>query len=139
MILVDSSAFIEYYRPAGLPEARTKVAEAIAADLVAVNGIIRVEILAFAPNEAELRKLAADFDAFHPLDLEPRDFDRAVELGFALRRRAITVPTTDLIIAASAIRAGATLYHLDSHFDQIAEVSALRVENLRGDTLRRGA
>lgn len=130
MILVDSSAFIEYYRPSGSLAARRKVAAAIEADQVAVNGIIRVEILAFAPSDIELRKLASDFDAFHRLDLEPRDFDRAVELGFALRRRAITVPTTDLIIAACAIRAGATLYHLDRHFDQIAEVSELQVENL---------
>ncbi len=130
MIVVDSSAFIEYYRPSGLQGARRKVAEAIAADLVAVNGIIRVEILAFAPDERVLKKLTADFDAFHGLDLEPQDFDRATELGFALRRRAITVPTTDLVIAASAIRAQATLYHLDSHFDRIAEHSELRVENL---------
>ncbi len=132
MILVDSSAFIEYYRPAGQPEARRKVAQAIAADQVAVNGLIRVEILAFAPNEFELRKLAADFDAFHLLDLETKDFELAVELGFRLRRRAITVPTTDLIIAASAIRAGATLYHLDSHFNQVVEVATLKAENLRG-------
>lgn len=61
LILVDSSAFIEYYRPSGLPSAQAAVAEAIAAERVAVNGIIRVEIVAFAPNDASYRKLVASF------------------------------------------------------------------------------
>ena len=48
MIVIDSSAFIEYYRGAGLEEVQDAVAAAIAADEVAVNGIIQVEICAFA-------------------------------------------------------------------------------------------
>jgi predicted nucleic acid-binding protein len=70
---------------------------------VAVNGIIQVEIVAFAPNEASYRKLVADFQAFHWLDLGPEEFALAAELGFRLRRQGITVPATDLIIAASGI------------------------------------
>jgi predicted nucleic acid-binding protein len=130
MIVVDSSALIEYYRPSGDPRVRDAVAAAIAADQVAVNGIIRVEILAFAAGEAERRLLASDFEAFHDLDLGPPDFDLACQLGFGLRRRGVTVPATALIIAASAIRAEAHLYHVDGHFDQIAKVSELAVANL---------
>ena len=44
LILVDSSAFIEYYRPSGLKAVQTAVAEVIASERVAVNGIIQVEI-----------------------------------------------------------------------------------------------
>jgi predicted nucleic acid-binding protein len=97
---------------------------------VAVNGIIRVEILAFAAGEAERRLLAADFEAFHHLDLGPPDFDLACQLGFDLRRRGVTVPATDLIIAASAVRAGAHLLHVDAHFDRIAEISSLSAAHL---------
>jgi hypothetical protein len=130
MILADSSALIEYYRPSGLPAAQAKVAAAIAADEIAVNGIIQVEILAFAPDRSALRKLRNDFLAFHVLPLRSEDFDRATELGFDLRRKSLTVPATDLIIAASALRAGATLYHLDSHFDRMAELCELKAERL---------
>lgn len=129
-ILVDSSAFIEYYRPTGLPGAQAAVAEAIAAQRVCVNGVIKVEIVAFAPDEASYRKLLADFLAFHWLDLGPEEFALATELGFKLRRQAITVPPSDLIIAASAIRAGATLYHVDAHFDMIAQHSKLSSRHL---------
>lgn len=130
LVLVDSSAFIEYYRPSGLPAVQATVAEVIGAQRVCVNGIIRVEIVAFAPDEASYRKLLADFLAFHRLDLGPEEFALATELGFKLRRQAITVPPSDLIIAASAIRAGATLYHVDGHFDMIAQHSKLSARHL---------
>ncbi len=129
MIVVDSSAFIEYYRGSGLPDVQDAVAAAIAADRVAVNGIIQVEICAFASGDSERRQLEADFQAFHWLELRRRDFDLATELGFVLRRQGLTVPATDLMIAASAIRAGARLLHRDAHFDQVARQSELQVQS----------
>ncbi|HUP42671.1 MAG TPA: PIN domain-containing protein [Thermoanaerobaculia bacterium] len=130
MILLDTSALIEYYRPSGDAAVRSTVAEAIAADLAAVNGIIQVEMLAFASGEEERRLLEDDFEAFHHLDLSRKQFDRACELGFALRRRGVTVPATDLIIAASAILSQAEILHVDGHFDRIAEISDLRSRHL---------
>ena len=130
LILVDSSAFIEYYRPSGSTAVQTAVAEAIAAERVAVNGIIQVEIVAFAPDEASYRKLVADFRAFHWLDLGPEEYAFATELGFRLRRQGVTVPPTDLMIAASGIRAGATVYHVDGHYELIAKHSKLSVRHL---------
>ena len=130
MILIDSSAWIEYYRSSGEHVAQMAVAEAIEEDQAAVNGIIRVEILGFAPDELQLRRLTSDFDAYHDLPLGSEDFDLASSIGFDLRRQGITVPATDLIIAACAIRADATLYHLDHHFEHIASTSDLDQEAL---------
>jgi predicted nucleic acid-binding protein len=130
LILVDSSAFIEYYRPSGSPKVQASIAEAIASERVATNGIVQVEILAFAPNQASYRKLLADFQAFHWLNLGSEEFALATELGFQLRRLGITVPPTDLIIAASAIQAGAVVYHVDAHYDSIAQHSNLQARHL---------
>lgn len=130
MILVDSSAFIEYYRPGGNPKVREAVAAAVAADQVAVNGIIRVEILGFAAGAQERNLLTSDFQAFHDLSLGRAEFELACDLGFDLRRRGYTIPATDLIIAASAVRAGSHLYHVDGHFDRIAEVADLSATHL---------
>lgn len=130
MILVDSSALIEYYRPGGDSRVREAVAAAIRDDQVAVNGIIQVEILAFASGEKEWAALSSDFEAFHRLELGSAEFDLACEVGYKLRRRGFTVPATDLVIAASAIRAEAHLFHVDAHFAQIGEVSALTATHL---------
>jgi predicted nucleic acid-binding protein len=131
MILVDSSALIEYYRPSGSPQIRSAVAEVIEEDLVAVNGVIQVVVVAFAPSQASYGKLLSDFKVFHWLDLEEIDFDFATEMGSSLRRNGITLPAPDLIIAASAIRSGAVLFHADSHFDVLSRHSDLKSKNLR--------
>lgn len=131
MILADSSALIEFYRPGGDPAVQGAVAAAIADDLLATNGIIQVEMVGFAANEKERRLLVADFAAFHWLALEPPVFALAASLGFDLRRRGLTVPSTDLIIAASAIVAHAELLHVDQHFSQIATISDLACRDPR--------
>ncbi len=130
MIVVDSSAFIEYYRPSGNPELQNAVLEVIQKDIVAVNGIIQVEIVAFAATVAEYEKLRIDFKAFHWLNLTHKEFDLAAELGNTLRRKGITIPPTDLVISASAINAKAVLYHTDAHFDAVAGHTELKAENL---------
>ena len=126
MIVVDSSAFIEYYRSSGLRSVQDAVANAIAADQVAVNGVIQVEICSYASGDSERRQLEADFQGFHWLDLGPPDFDLATDLGFQLRRLGLTIPATDLIIAASTILANARLLHRDAHFDLLAQHSKLQ-------------
>jgi predicted nucleic acid-binding protein len=54
-----------------------------------------------------LSTLASDFEAFFMLELGHEQFELACDLGFTLRRGGVTVPATDLIIAASAITAQA--------------------------------
>lgn len=134
MIVLDTSVLIEYYRPSGDAQVRAAVAEAIGDDAVAVNGILQVELLAFAAGEKERRTLAEDLQAFHWLELGREQFDLACDLGFTLRRGGVTIPATDLIIAASAITAQSALFHADGHFDRIAEVSDLDQRHLERKT-----
>jgi predicted nucleic acid-binding protein len=129
MIVADSSALIEYYRRGGLPAVQEAVAAAITEDVLAFNGIIFVEVVGFAADERERQALLASFGAFRRLALDDGDFDLASSIGFDLRRRGRTVPATDLIIAACAIRAQAELLHVDDHFDEIAKVSDLASRN----------
>jgi predicted nucleic acid-binding protein len=129
VILIDSSAWIEYYHPRGNETVQKAVAEVIESDEAATNGIIRVEIVGFARNERTKNILENDFSAFHDIDLVSETFALACDLGVALRRYGITVPATDLIIASTAIQSSATLYHLDKHFDQIAMYSDLKSIN----------
>ena len=54
---------------------------------------------------------------------------KAFELGFNLRRKGITVPHTDILIAACALQSGSTLVHADAHFDMMAEHAVIKVES----------
>ena len=129
MSLLDSSTLIEYYRPRGRDDVQSAVAEAIEADRGAINGVVQTEILAFVRGKGAFRELAEDFRALHWIDLDRAVFDRAAALGADLRRHGVTVLATDLIIAASAVQNGATLLHLDAHFDSIARHADLTVRS----------
>jgi predicted nucleic acid-binding protein len=129
MIVADSSALIEYYRSSGNAAVQEAVATAVGADLLAVNGIIQVEVVGFARDEDQRRLLESDFRAFHWLELSGDVFDLATRIGYDLRRRGRTVPATDLIIAAHALSHDAELLHVDNHFDDIAEVTGLIARN----------
>ena len=65
MILIDSSAWIEFYRKDGLTEIKKAVKNAIKEDKAAINGIIHVEILAFTATEEDYENLTSDFSSFH--------------------------------------------------------------------------
>jgi len=130
MILVDSSIWVSYYRPEGDEKIKKIIREGISSDLIAINGLVMVEILGGISHKGDFKKVRSDFLGFHILPLEEKAFLEASELGSFFRGKGITVPPTDLIIAASAIGSGYTLYHMDSHFDLISRHTKLQAKNL---------
>lgn len=69
------------------------------------------------------------------LELLPADgdvWDVAYGAGFDLRRKGVTVPTVDLIIAAVAKVNGCALLHHDGHFRLIAKQMGLRAVDYLG-------
>lgn len=125
MIVVDSSAWIEYYRPAGDTSISDLVEDAIRRDVAAINGIITVEVAGFA-NERERVLIEEDFSGLHIMELTDETVKKAVSICSELRKNGTTIPATDAIIGASALLADASLIHLDGHFEQIAENFPLR-------------
>lgn len=122
MILVDSSAWIEYYRKKGNEEYQKVVKRAIADDAVATIGLIQTEILSHASTIGEYESLRSDFSAYHWISVSSGEYFTISKNGFDLRRRGITVPATDLIIASVAAIHKCVLLHYDSHFELVKSV-----------------
>jgi predicted nucleic acid-binding protein len=108
--LIDSSCWVDYYRPDGDSRIQAAVAEAIESDEAATCGMIRIEILGYIARQA----------------LTHREFDTAVAIRHALRAKGASVPATDLLIAAAAMNNNATLLHCDRHFLTIGRYSDLK-------------
>jgi len=125
-ILVDSSLWIEYYKPSGRPRRREAVREALMRDIVGTTAIIVVEVLQGAATSEEYQDLREDFAGYHWLDVTRDTAERAARVGFDLHRRGQAVPPTDLIIAAVALEHAYRLWHLDEHFARIAKVAPLK-------------
>lgn len=129
MILVDSSAWIEFQRATGSPT-DLRVTDALKRDEdLATTGIVTLEILAGARDEHHERQLRRLLARCHFLPLiEPLDHETAAALYRSCRRAGTTIRRLpDCLIATVAIRNGAEVLHCDSDFDAIARHAPLAI------------
>ena len=130
MKLIDSSCWVEYYRAEGNTRIQNAVEEAIESDEAATCGMIRIEILSYISRQTEYNAVSQDFSGMHDLTIAPREFDAAIKIGRVLRAKGVSVPSTDLLIAATAICHSAILLHCDKHFQTISKYSDLKQQML---------
>lgn len=130
MILVDTSAWVEYDRATGSTVDR-RLTELIASgDQIAVTEPVIMEVLAGARNddrEADLRRLLL---RFHLLQFDPVvDFDAAARVYRACRRVGVTPRgMVDCMIASVARRHDATLLALDADLSRVADIIGIEMD-----------
>ena len=56
-------------------------------------------------------------------------WETAYDLAFKLRRKGVTVPNTDILIAACALSENCILMHADNHFDLITRHVNINIES----------
>jgi len=131
-ILVDTSAWIEFYHPKGARQVKQALGNALEVHEVAVIAPIAVELLSGAKNERDYGLLAADLQALIWLPLGSEEAEVAGTLAYDLARSGQRVPTVDLLIAGAALVQGCELWHFgDAHFATIAGHSPLQEHNLK--------
>jgi hypothetical protein len=106
MILIDTSAWIEFLRDSGSPVCG-RVDELLGSD-IAVCEPVRMEVLAGARDDKHLNDLRRLLAGATLLGTEPIDYEEAASLYRICRREGETVrKLIDCLIAAIAIRSGA--------------------------------
>lgn len=127
MILIDTSAWIEFLRDTG-----SVVGDRVDALLgagIATCHPVRMEVLAGARHESHLSDLRRLLARASIIPTEPTDYEEAASLYRACRRRGETVRKfIDCLIAAHAIRTGSSLLHADGDFEVLARHTALQIE-----------
>ena len=130
LFLLDTSVWLEVLPPGRAHSTlRDRVDALLAADQVATTGMVRLELLGGARTQREWDHLSELLYALHPLPAEEDHWQEAARMGFQLRRQGVTVPFTDLLIGAVAIKSVAVLMHRDRHFDLVASHLPLHVES----------
>lgn len=130
MILPDTSAWVEEIRHTGSTVDRT-LESLLASDAdVAVTEPVIMELLAGARSKDELRATRKRMLAFPMLRVDNLvTFERAAVISRLCRAAGEPVRNTmDCLIAAVAIREGASILHADRDFDAIARHAGLRIE-----------
>lgn len=130
MILADTSAWVEFDRATG-SSVDLRLAELIADDgPVAVTEPIVMEVLAGASSpkrESDLRRLLLRFPL---LGFDAAvDFDAAATIYRRCRAQGVTPRgIVDCMIAAVALRAGASLLACDADLDGVAQVMGIELD-----------
>lgn len=132
MILIDTSAWVEYFRATG-SAAAVEVRRLLSTDpgQVVICEPVAMEILAGALDEDRHAKLERLVNGLPSLAVDQAvDFRSAAAIYRAARRAGQTIRSiNDCVIAAVSLRHGTRIIHRDSDFDAIAAVTGLDAQS----------
>jgi predicted nucleic acid-binding protein len=123
MLLADTSA----WHRSGHPAVFDEWSRLLDRDEIATTAPVRLEVLYSARSAQHYLRLSEELDALHQLGCGEPALDRALEVQrrlveqHALHHRSVKIP--DLLIAAVAELAGATVWHYDEDYDRIAVIT----------------
>lgn len=130
MILVDSSAWVEYDRATGSPtdERLTALIRSRSTDIAATEPVL-MEVLAGARSSESAAQLRRLLNSFGWIPVEAvADFEGAATVYRSCRRAGITPRgLIDCMIANIAMRTGSELLAADTDFAAMAGVVPLRI------------
>lgn len=132
LFLIDTSLWITVLKKNPPEFIKKKVGHLLLEDTVAVTPIVKVELLGGTRDELEFQRLQKRLESLILLDINTDVWNKAARLAYDLRRKGITIPYTDIIIASVALQYDATLLHLDKHYDIIAGQTSLKIESFLG-------
>lgn len=128
MILIDTSAWIEFLRDTASPVCNR--VDALLAEEVAICDPVRMEVLAGARDEPHLHRLRRLLARATVLPTGSVDYEEAAGIFRQCRRGGETVrKLMDCLIAAVAISADVAVLHRDADFDVIARHTELKVDS----------
>ena len=122
-VLIDSNVYIDLMR------AKRDVVNVLyqwagCRDMV-LCGMIRLEVLRGIRSTRLLSRVSSFMDVMINVPTDNRLWAEATDLAWRLDRKGITLPATDLVIAASAMRLGAAVMTSDGHFREIEGLTVI--------------
>jgi len=120
--LVDTSAWVEALRHDGRDDVRDVVAQLLTAGQAAICPMVALELWNGAGGEAERAKIRRLVGELPSLPITDDAWILAHALARAARVRGLTVPSTDLLISATARAHAVGLVHADRHFELLGDV-----------------
>ena len=128
MILIDTSAWIEFFR-----DTRSPICERVEVLLeseIATCDVIRMEVLAGARDERHLNDLRRLLAMATHIATLPTDYDDAAALFRTCRQRGGTVrKLIDCLITAIAIRVDVPILHNDRDFQVLARHTDVQIDS----------
>lgn len=131
-VLVDTSAWIVSFKKKGNDEVKEFLKHSLQEGTVVTNELIVLELLQGCKNKKEFQNLKIRLESLDRVEITKGVWERTFSLGFSLKRKGITIPTVDIVIACVAIESDCFLLHHDRHFTMMRDHSALQLIDFLG-------
>jgi len=117
-IVVDTSVWIDFFNRPHSP-VTLHLQSLLRNRQVVLVGMVLAEILQGIKNPEEARRVRESLDRLPFLETTRAKWQKAGELSAQLRRKGLTLPLSDLIIAATALQEEVAVFTLDPHFKKV--------------------
>lgn len=121
MVIADTSVWIPFFNRPDSSE-KTVLDLLIDADEVVLVGVVLAELLRGCRSSSERNVLSEALLALPYHEVTQSTWSQTGDLSAQLLRRGVTLPLSDLLIAALAIEHHCHVYTLDTHFKKIPGV-----------------
>jgi predicted nucleic acid-binding protein len=119
-IIVDTSVWIEYFKNNN--DFVGFIEDNLSLDNIRITGLIISELLHGVKSSKEYLLLSEAIKAVPYIECDYQDWLKTGEILFNLKKKGKTVPLSDAIISAIALRIDASVLTLDYHFREIEDV-----------------
>lgn len=126
MVLVDTSAMVEFFRRQGALEVKLAVRGLLDAFEATLCGPVELEFLGGARRE-EKDRIQAWLNILPYLRNDQKLWRKGAETYSRLRSEGLTVPWNDALIATLALGADCRVYAVDKHFSAMAPILGVRL------------
>ena len=118
MVVADTSVWIPFFNE---PESEEKRAldALIDADRLVMVGVVLAELIQGCRTAKEAEATTSRLAGLRFIETAFSTWRRAGEVSFGLRRKGVTLPLSDLVIAALALEHRLEIYTLDPHFKEV--------------------
>jgi predicted nucleic acid-binding protein len=121
MVIADTSVWIPFFNRPDSAE-KTALDMLIDADEVVLVGVVLAELLQGCRTLSERAALSEALLALRYFEVTQATWSKSGDLSAHLLRKGVTVPLSDVLIAALAIEHDCHVYSLDAHFKKIPGV-----------------
>lgn len=122
MILIDTSCWIEVLRERGDAAVRRRVQQHLEGGRACWSSLVRLELWNGARGTVE-KTVLREFEQVLPeLDMPREAWELACQLARSARAAGLTIPVTDLLIAACARHHGVEIESMDAHFAELGKI-----------------
>lgn len=117
-LLPDTCVWIDFLKGRNTP-LTLQLEQALLQGEVYTCGVVLYELLQGIRNPGEDQQVQAAFDALIMLEVTAKTWVSAAKQSSKLRKKGITLPMSDIIIAAVAIEHNVTIMTVDQHFQHV--------------------